>query len=248
MLIYGKNPVRELLSDPHSKIEEILVSRDTKKDKSFDIHALAMSRGIKITSLPRDAITRIAGTSSHQGVAARVPEHEYVHVDRILENAWEKGEKLLLVILDHIEDPQNLGAIIRTVDVLGGHGVVIPKDRAASVTPAVMKASAGAVNHVLISRVVNLSSVIGDLKGKGVWIVGADAPASKPLYGEDFSKLDLALVIGSEGKGLGKAVRDKCDFLVSIPQSGKVSSLNASVSAGIMIYEIVRQRSSGASG
>lgn len=243
MLIYGKNPVKELLSDPRSKIEEILVAQDVRKDKGFDIYALAKSRGIKITSLPRDAITRIAGTSSHQGVAARVPEHEYVHVDRILETAREKGEKLLLVILDHVEDPQNLGAIIRTVDVLGGHGVVIPKDRAASVTPAVMKASAGAVNHVPISRVVNLSSVIENLKGKGVWVVGADASAKTPLYGEDFGKLDIAIVIGSEGKGLGKAVRDKCDFLVSIPQLGKVSSLNASVAAGIIIYEIVRQRS-----
>ncbi len=242
MLIYGKNPVKELLSDPDSNIEEILISQDTKKDKSSEIYTLAKARGIKISFLPRDAITRITGTTSHQGAAARVPEHEYAHVDRILENARKKGEKLLLVILDHIEDPQNLGAIIRTVDVLGGHGVVIPKDRAASVTPAVVKASAGAVNHVLISRVVNLSSVIEDLKGKGVWIVGADASAKTSLYGEDFSKLDLALVIGSEGKGLGKAVRDKCDFLISIPQAGKVTSLNASVAAAIMMYEIVRQR------
>jgi 23S rRNA (guanosine2251-2'-O)-methyltransferase len=121
--------------------------------------------------------------------------------------------------------------------------VVIPKDRAASVTPAVMKASAGAVNHVLISRVTNISSVIEDLKGNGVWIVGADATASKPVYEEDLTGLDIALVIGSEGRGLGQKLKEKCDFLVSIPQSGNVSSLNASVSAGVMIYEILRQRS-----
>ena len=242
MLIYGKNPVKELLFDPGSKIEEVLISQDLKKDRNSDIFSLAKERKIKVLLLPRDALTRMAGTPSHQGVAARVPEHEYVSVDRILDKARRKGEKLLLVILDHIEDPQNLGAIIRTVDVLGGHGVIIPKDRAASVTPAVIKASAGAVNHVLISRVTNISAVIEDLKGKGAWIVGADASASKPIYEEDFTTVDTAVVIGSEGKGLSKGVKEKCDFLVSIPQTGKVSSLNASVSAGIMIYEIVRQR------
>ena len=242
MLIYGKNPVKELLSDTNSKVEEILISQDLRKDKSSDIFALAKKPGIKVTFLPRDAVTRLTNSAAHQGIAARVREYVYVPVERILEKARLGGEKLLLVILDHIEDPQNLGAVIRSVNVLGAHGVVIPKDRAASVTPAVIKASAGAANHVLISRVVNISTVVGDLKGKGVWIVGADASAPKPLYGEDFGKLDLAVVIGNESKGLGHKVKKSCDFLVSIPQSGQVSSLNASVSAGIMIYEIVRQR------
>lgn len=241
MLIYGKNPVRELLSDPGSKIEEVLLSQDAKRDGNSEIFSLAKKRKIKVKLLPKDALTRMTGTLNHQGAAARVPEHEYAGVDRILDEARKKGGKLLVVILDHIEDPQNLGAIIRTVDVLGGHGVIIPKDRAASVTPAVMKASAGAVNHVLISRVTNISSVIEDLKGKGVWIVGADATASKPVYEEDLTGLDIALIIGSEGRGLGQKVKKKCDFLVSIPQSGNVSSLNASVSAGIMIYEILSQ-------
>lgn len=243
MLIYGKNPVRELLSDPGSKIEEVLLSQDAKRDGNSEIFSLAKKRKIKVKLLPKDALTRMTGTLNHQGAAARVPEHEYAGVDRILDEARKKGGKLLVVILDHIEDPQNLGAIIRTVDVLGGHGVIIPKDRAASVTPAVMKASAGAVNHVLISRVTNISSVIEELKGKGVWIVGADATASKPVYEEDLTGLDIALIIGSEGRGLGCKVKEKCDFLVSIPQSGNVSSLNASVSAGIMIYEILSQRS-----
>jgi len=241
LLIYGKNPVRELLSDPGSKIEEVLLSQDAKRDGNSEIFSLAKKRKIKVKLLPKDALTRMTGTLNHQGAAARVPEHEYAGVDRILDEARKKGGKLLVVILDHIEDPQNLGAIIRTVDVLGGHGVIIPKDRAASVTPAVMKASAGAVNHVLISRVTNISSVIEDLKGKGVWIVGADATASKPVYEEDLTGLDIALIIGSEGRGLGQKVKKKCDFLVSIPQSGNVSSLNASVSAGIMIYEILSQ-------
>lgn len=242
MIIYGKNPVKELLSDPDSRIDEILISKDGKKESASDIFALAKERGIKVLFLPRDAITRVSGTASHQGVAARISEFEYAGVESILELANSKGEKLLLVILDHIEDPQNLGAIIRTVNVLGAHGVVIPKDRAASITPAVVKASSGAVNHVLIAKVVNLSTVIEVLKKKGVWIVGADPSASRHIYAEDFGKLDIALIIGSEGRGLGQKVKEQCDFLVSIPQAGNVASLNASVSAGILIYEIIRQR------
>lgn len=242
MIIYGKNPVKELLSDPDSRIDEILISKDGKKESASDIFALAKERGIKVLFLPRDAITRVSGTASHQGVAARISEFEYATVESILGLAGSKGEKLLLVILDHIEDPQNLGAIVRTVNVLGGHGVVIPKDRAASVTPAVVKASSGAVNHVLIAKVVNLSTVIEVLKKKGVWIVGADPSASRHIYAEDFGNLDIALVIGSEGRGLGQKVKEQCDFLVSIPQAGNVASLNASVSAGILIYEIIRQR------
>lgn len=242
MIIYGKNPVRELLSDPRSRIDEIIVAKDSRKDGDQEIFALAKGRGIRVLTLPRDAVTRLTGTASHQGVAARVPEWEYSSVGDIIERARGNLEKLLVVILDHLEDPQNLGAIIRTADVLGAHGVVIPKDRAASVTPAVIKASAGAVNHVPVARVTNVSNVIEELKREGVWIVGADAKAPKPVYEEDLSKVDLGLVIGNEGKGLSAKVREKCDFLVSIPQSGTVTSLNASVSAGILIYEIMRQR------
>jgi 23S rRNA (guanosine2251-2'-O)-methyltransferase len=244
LIIYGRNPVKELLSAPDSGIEEILIVKDGRKEGASDIVSLAKDRGIKILFLPKDAITRISGTASHQGVAARVPDFEYSSLESILGFAKGRGEALLLVILDHIEDPQNLGAIIRTVNVLGAHGVIIPKDRAASVTPAVVKASAGAVNHVLIARVVNLSSIIEVLKKKGVWIVGADPGAPVPVFGEDLGKVDIALVIGSEGKGLGQKLKEQCDFLVSIPQAGKVASLNASVSAGILIYEILRQRGS----
>jgi 23S rRNA (guanosine2251-2'-O)-methyltransferase len=148
------------------------------------------------------------------------------------------------LILDHIEDPQNLGAMIRTVNVLGAHGVVIPKDRSASVTPAVIKASAGATSFIPVARVINIVSVMKELKKKGLWIVGADQSAPKAVFEEDLGRLDLALVIGSEGKGLGRMVREECDFLVSIPGVGEVSSLNASVAAGIMIYEVMRQRRS----
>ena len=244
MIIYGRNPVKELLSQPDSGIEEILMLKDGRKEGSSEIFDLAKERGIRVIFLPKDAISRISGTTSHQGVAARMADFEYSSLENIFSLAESSGERLLVVILDHIEDPQNLGAIIRTVDVLGAHGVVIPKDRAASVTPAVVKASAGAVNHVLIARVVNLSATIGVLKKKGVWIVGADPQAPMPVYREDLGKVDIGLVIGSEGKGLGQKIKEQCDFLVTIPQAGKVASLNASVSAGVLIYEIMKQRGS----
>jgi 23S rRNA (guanosine2251-2'-O)-methyltransferase len=242
MIIYGKNPVNEILADPHSGVDEVMVNKDAKSDNASKIVKLAKSRGVKVSFLPREALTRLAGTTSHQGVLAKIREFTYSDISHILQQARSKGENLLIVILDHLEDPQNLGAIIRTADFLGAHGVVIPKDRAAAVTPSVIKASSGAVNHVPLARVVNLARVIKDLKKDGVWIVGADAVSSQSVYEQDFKGLDIALVIGGEGRGLSKSVKDSCDFLVSIPKLGKVSSLNASVAAGMMLYEMVRQR------
>ncbi len=242
MIIYGKNPIREALYQPSSKIEEILISEETEKERVSELIKLAKEKKIKISFLPRDAISRISGTSHHQGIAARISEFEYREISQILGYAKEKGERLLVVILDHVEDPQNLGAIIRTVNVLGAHGVIIPKDRAAGVTPVVIKASTGATSFVPIARVINIVMAMKELKKKGVWIAGADPLASKSVFQEDLGGLELAIVVGGEGKGLHRLVRQECDFLVSIPNLGKVSSLNASVAAGIMIYEIVRQR------
>lgn len=240
MIIYGKNPVIELLSNPTSDIEEVYFSRDDMSE----LLMLAKSRGVKASKLSKEEIANLCDTNSHQGIAARIKDIKYADLAETISAAKKKKEQLLLIILDHLEDPQNLGAIIRTADVLGAHGVVIPKDRAAAITPAVVKASAGAVSHIPVSRVTNLATVIRDLKKQGVWIVGADSSASKPLFQEDFGNIDIALVIGNEGKGLGHKIKSECDFLVSIPQTGKVSSLNASVAAGIMIYEIIRQRES----
>ena len=242
MIIYGKNPVKEALYQSLSKIEEILISEDGEKERVYEILKLAREKKIKVSFLPREALSRMSDTSHHQGVVARVSEFEYKDVDQILRYAKEKGEKLFLVILDHIGDPQNLVAIIRTVNVLGAHGVVIPKDRAASVTSSVIKASAGATGFVRIARVVNLTTTIRDLKKRGVWTVGADPSASKLVFEEGLGGLDLALVIGGEGMGLKRLVREECDFLVCIPGAGEVPSLNASVAAGIMIYEVMRQR------
>lgn len=244
MIIYGKNPIIELLSNPSSEIEELYISRNDKSNDASEILKTAKSRGIKTSSLTKESLSELCDTHSHQGIAARIKDYEYHNLADIVSRTKEKGDKLLLIILDHLEDPQNLGAIIRTADVLGAHGVVIPKDRAASVTPAVVKASSGAVSYMPVSRVVNLANVIRDLKKGGVWIVGADSSSSTSVHQEDFKNLDIALVIGNEGKGLGNNIKSECDFLVSIPQSGKVSSLNASVAAGILVYEIIRQRNS----
>ncbi len=242
MIIYGKNPVIELLSNPSSEIDELYFSRDDRRNDTAEIIEIAKSRGLKASNLSKQELSDLCETTSHQGIAIRVKDFEYTDLAETISNAKKKQEQLLLIILDHIEDPQNFGAIIRTADVLGAHGVVIPKDRAAPVTPAVVKASAGAVSHIPISRVVNLATVIRDLKKQGVWIVGTDSMSSKSVQEEDLKNIDIALVIGNEGKGLGNNIKSECDFLVSIPQSGKVSSLNASVAAGIMMYEIVRQR------
>lgn len=244
MIIYGKNPVIELLSNPSSEIEELYVSRNDKSLEASEILKSAKSRRIRTSSLTKESLSELCDTHSHQGIAALIKDYEYHNLANIISRTKEKGEELLLIILDHLEDPQNLGAIIRTADVLGAHGVVIPKDRAASITPAVVKASAGAVNHMPISRVVNLAKVIRDLKKEGVWIVGADS-SSRSVNQQDLKNLDIALVIGNEGKGLAQNIKSECDFLVSIPQRGKVSSLNASVAAGVLMYEIIRQRNTG---
>ena len=241
MIIYGKNPVREFLLQPSSNILEVFISSEIKRADISDLLRLAEGRGVKITYLSRETLSNTARTTSHQGVAARLSDYVYVGVSEILGKAKERGENLLVVILDHLEDPQNFGAIIRSVYVLGAHGIIIPKDRSVSVTPAVVKASAGTASAVPISMVTNIARVMTELKESGIWILGADPSADKSIADQDLFGLDIALVIGSEGKGLKRLVREECDFLVSIPTIG-ASSLNASVAAGIMIYEIQRQR------
>ena len=242
MIIYGKNPVRELLLNPSSKVEEIFVLRDVRREEISELVKIAKERDLKVSFVAKDALTRISNTSSHQGIAALISQFDYHDVSEMLNYARDRGENPLLVILDHIEDPQNLGAIIRTVNFFGAHGIIIPKDRAASITPSVIKASAGAANSVLISRVVNIVNEIRNLKKRGFWIVGAEVDSSSPVYDQDFSRLDLALVIGGEGRGLKRLVKEECDFLVNIPNEAGINSLNASVAAGIIIYEITRQR------
>lgn len=193
-----------------------------------------------ITFVAKERLNQLSGTGKHQGVIAYAAAYEYAEVEDILEAAGEKGEAPFIVLLDGIEDPHNLGAIIRTAHQAGAHGIIIPKRRAVGLTATVAKASAGAINYLPVAKVTNLSVVIEELKEKGLWFVCAD------MGGELMYKLDLkgpiGLVIGGEGEGVGRLVKEKCDFTASIPMFGKVDSLNASVAMGIMAYEIVRQR------
>lgn len=241
MIIYGKNPVREFLLQPSLNISEVFVASEIKRADIRDLLGLAEGRGIKVTYLSRESLSKAARTTSHQGVAARISDFPYAAVSEISRKARERGENLLVVILDHLEDPHNFGAVIRSVYVLGAHGIIIPKDRSVSVTPAVIKTSAGTASAVPVSMVTNIVRVMAELKKSGIWVVGADPSADKSIADQDLVGLDIALVIGSEGKGLKRLVQDECDFLVSIPTLGGLS-LNASVAAGVMIYEIQRQR------
>jgi len=210
----------------------------------MEILRLAEERGISIHWVERDNLTRVAKTTSHQGILAYMDEFTYVGPSDIVQRWRETGQKAFILIVDGVEDPQNLGGLIRTANAFGVHGVVIPKDRATAITPVVIKASVGAVFHTPISRVTNIASCIEFLKKKGVWILGAEAESQHAIYGYDLN-LDLAIVIGSEGRGIRALVKKRCDFLVSIPLPGEITSLNASVAGALAMYEVSRQRLSG---
>ncbi|MBI3753814.1 MAG: 23S rRNA (guanosine(2251)-2'-O)-methyltransferase RlmB, partial [Deltaproteobacteria bacterium] len=178
----------------------------------------------------------------HQGVVGILAEFKYADIEDILER-WKSSEaKAIILILDCIQDPQNLGSLIRTANAAGVHGVIIPKDRAAEVTPAVVKASAGAVEHTLVCRVTNIADTIDKLKDAGVWIIGIEADGKEDIYSFDMNNIDMAVVIGSEGKGIRRLVKERCDVCLSIPMKGGISSLNASVAGGIALFEVLRRR------
>ena len=204
---------------------------------------MAKENKVILVEKEKRKMEEMAQTENYQGVIAMVPPYEYCELEDILQEAKRKQEEPFVLILDGIEDPHNLGAILRSVDAVGAHGVIIPKRRAVPLTDGVAKASAGAIEHVPVARVSNLVQVIEELKKQGIWIAGAD------LHGEYMHKQDLtgplAIVVGSEGKGLGKLVRESCDYVVSIPMQGKINSLNASVATGVLLYEVYRQRNAG---
>ena len=242
-VVYGVNPVRELLRAGGEGIAEVWLGQGTERGKAgSELARLARQRGAKVREAPRLKLDRLAGSEHHQGVVAVVGDYRYRELEEVVALARTRSEPPLLVVLDGIEDPQNLGAIIRSAHALGAHGVVIPKDRAAGVTPAVAKVSAGAIEHCAVARVTNLSQALEALKDLGVWTVATDASAETEL-----SRIDLAaptaLVIGSEGSGLRPLVRRSCDRVARIPMKGNVGSLNASASAAIALYEAARQRS-----
>lgn len=236
----GRNPVMEALKAGRT-IDKILVSKGEKEGSIRKIIAMAKEKNIIIQEVDRAKLDSISVTRAHQGVIAYVSAKEYVEVEDILEIAKKKNEDPFIVILDELTDANNLGSILRTADSAGVHGVIIPKRRSVGLTPAVSKASAGAVEYVPVAKVGNIAQTIEQLKEKGVWVVGTDASGEKPYYENDL-KGPFALVIGSEGEGIGRLVKEKCDFIVNIPMKGNVSSLNAAVAGAIVIYEVFRQR------
>ena len=238
-LVYGKNPVTELLKSG-SGVDTVLISESMAPAVAAYYTALAKEAGAAVKRVNPNKLRLMTGTESHQGVAAFASEIEYVTVEDLMAAAKDKGEAPFLVLSDGIEDPHNLGAIIRTANLAGAHGVILPKRRAAGLTATVVKASAGAIHYTPVAKVTNIVSTIEQLKEKGMWFVCADMDGEL-MYRQNLTG-PIGLVIGNEGKGVSRLVKEHCDFISSIPMKGDIDSLNASVAAGVLAYEIVRQR------
>jgi len=244
-LIFGVNPVLEALRAGAHRVERLYIAEGALGQRvAGELLSRAKDAGLKVDRVERERLDRMAEDGVHQGVVAEVRDVEYLELPSLIEVAAKGDGPPLLVLLDGIQDPHNLGAIIRSAHALGAHGVVLVKDRAAPVTPVAVKASAGAIAHTPIARVTNLSRTLEALKEAGYWSVAADPHGDRDLFG---TRLDgpLAVVVGAEGAGVRKGVLAHCDFRVRIPMKGQVASLNASVSAGIVLYEIARQRPHG---
>lgn len=238
-LLIGRNAIAEAIKAGR-EIDTLFAASGERTGAANSIVAQCREKGVTVKIVDSKKLDYMCGGANHQGVAAFVASHEYSSVDDIFALAKERNEDPFIIVCDEVEDPHNLGAIIRTAELAGAHGIIIPKRRSASLSYAVGKTSAGALEYMPVAKVPNLASAIDDLKKRGCWIYGAD------MGGEDCRKVKtdgaLALVIGSEGNGLGRLVREKCDFILSLKQKGKINSLNASVAAGILMYEIMYQR------
>lgn len=238
--VEGRNSVLELL-ESGKDINKIFITRGEKHGSINKIIAIAKERKVMLVEKDRRQMEQMAQTENYQGVIAVVPPFEYCEIEDILEEANKKQEDPFILILDGIEDPHNLGSIIRTAETAGVHGIIIPKRRAAAVNSTVNKVSCGAVEHMKIARVTNISDAIQKLKEAGLWICGTDINTDKYYYNQDLTGA-IGIVIGNEGSGMSEKVKKNCDFLVKIPMKGKVESLNASVSTGIIVYEAVKQK------
>ena len=239
-IIEGRNAVIEALRAGVA-IDKIFIAKGEADSSLGHIASAAREKGIVVVDADRRKLDGMSRTHSHQGVIAQAAVRAYASVDDILSAAREGGEEPLIVVCDELSDPHNLGAVIRTADAAGAHGVIIPKRRSAGLTAIVGKTSAGAVAHVPVARVPNLPALLKELKEEGIWIFGAAMDGSTPLHQADL-KGPAAIVIGSEGDGMGRLVAENCDFTVSIPMFGKINSLNASAAAAVLLYEAVRQR------
>lgn len=241
-VLYGVNPVRELLRGGGEGLAELWLAEGGARGGAFaELERLGRAAGAKVRHAPRPKLDRLAGTDHHQGIVAVVADFRYAEVDELLSAAEASGRPALIVVLDGVEDPHNLGAVIRSAHALGAHGVVIPKDRAVGVTPAVAKASAGAVERCPVARVTNVSKTLEALKEAGIWSVALAADGEKPLGDVDL-RGPVALVLGSEGEGLRPLVRRTCDLSAAIPMMGGFESLSVSASAAVALYEAARQR------
>ena len=238
--VEGRNSVLELL-ESGKDINKIFVEKGEKHGSIHKILAIAKERRVIIVEKDKRQMQKMAQTQNYQGVIAIVPPFKYCEIEEILEYAESKNEEPFILILDGIEDPHNLGSIIRTAETAGVHGIIIPKRRAAAVNSTVSKTSAGAVEYMKIARVTNISDAIDKLKKAGLWICGTDINTNKYYYNQDLTG-PIGIVIGNEGSGMSEKVRKNCDFLVKIPMKGKVTSLNASVSTGIVVFEALKQR------
>ena len=239
-LIEGRNAVTEALR-AGTAIDKIYIAKGETDATLGHIASTARNKGVVVVEADRRKLDGMSRTKSHQGVIAIAAVREYASVEDILNAAREKGEAPLIVVCDELSDPHNLGAVIRTAEAAGAHGVIIPKRRSAGLTAIVAKTSAGAVSHLPVARVPNLTALLKELKEEGLWVYGTAAEGTTTLYNADL-KGPTVIIIGSEGDGMGRLVREQCDFLVSIPMRGKVNSLNASAAAAVVLYEAVRQR------
>lgn len=238
--VEGRNAVIELLKSERT-VNKIMVARGERQGSINEILKLAKQNKIVVTEVDRNKLDTFSATKHHQGVIAFVAPIEYKDVDYILNIAKEREEDPFILIADEIEDPHNLGALIRSAEVAGCHGVIIPKRRAVAVTEVVSKVSVGATEYMPIARVNNINETIRELKEKGVWLVGTDGSADTIYYEQDLTG-PIAIIVGSEGRGMNKLTMKSCDFLVKIPMMGKITSLNASVSGGIVLFETLKQR------
>ena len=237
--IVGKNAVIEALKSERD-VNKILIAEGSQKGQMQVVIGLAKSANVLIQFVPKKKLDTLVD-ANHQGVVAQVAAYQYAEMDDLFALAEKRNEAPFFMLLDEIEDPHNLGSIMRTADAVGAHGIIIPRRRAVGLTATVAKASTGAIEHIPVVKVTNMARAIDELKERGVWIAGTDAQGK-----EDYRRFDgtmpLGLVIGSEGKGMGRLIRDKCDFLIQLPMAGAVTSLNASVAAALLMYEVYRKR------
>ncbi len=242
-ILYGRQPVREAVRAGRRQIFKLLLARGLKTTGLVgEILRLAEQTNIPVQMVARQDLDRMGGEVNHQGLAAEVSGYPYVDLEALLEPVQQSGEPPFFLLLDHVQDPQNLGSLLRTAEAAGIHGVVIPERRAAGVTPAAVRASAGAAEHMRVAQVTNLVRAMEWLQSKDVWLAGLEALPGVQLHTQADLRGPLGLVVGSEGQGLARLVRETCDYFIRLPMHGQVGSLNAGVAGAIALYEVLRQR------